>query len=113
MLLTFPCYLQVTTVYLVVTSGYLVFTSSYLIATTGYFWLLLIPRFSSNGGFTVKPNLIQPLFGHAFTYFQQTMCDGGVWWVIVTNFNLNHWRNFKQHLNFIFKIKIKTVNISH
>ena len=31
-----------------------------------------------------------------------------VWWPIVANFNLNHWRYFKPHLNFIFEMKIKS-----
>ena len=31
-----------------------------------------------------------------------------LWWTIVTNFNLNHRRNFKPHLNFIFRMTIKS-----
>ena len=31
-----------------------------------------------------------------------------VWWPIVANFNLNHRRNFKPHLNFFFGMKIKS-----
>ena len=31
-----------------------------------------------------------------------------LWWPIVTNFNLNHRRNVKPHLNFIFRMTIKS-----
>ena len=31
-----------------------------------------------------------------------------LWWPIVANFNLNHRRNFKPHLNFVLGMKIKS-----
>ena len=34
--------------------------------------------------------------------------ESALWWPIVANFNLNYRRNFKQHLNFILEMKIKS-----